>query len=104
MLETVFKLARGNVNAIEKVVFDENIHYIHLILAQDEGLPVHNANANIYMTVLRGCLTISLDDQDAHRYEGSTLIKFPKGTKMNVRNLDSEALELIIVKAPVPEI
>jgi len=26
---------------IEKVVFDENIHYLHMILNQNEGLPEH---------------------------------------------------------------
>lgn len=30
MIERIFKLTKGNEKAIEKVVFDENIHYLHM--------------------------------------------------------------------------
>ncbi len=103
MVETVYTLARGNDKAVEKVVMDENVHYIHMVFNQNEGLPLHNANSNVYMTVVRGTLTIALDDQEPHRYEGGTLLVIPFGTRMNVGNKDVETLELIVVKAPAPK-
>lgn len=54
MVEQVFKLSRGNEKTVEKVVFDENVNYLHMIFNQDEGLPVHFSNSNVYMTVIRG--------------------------------------------------
>ncbi len=102
MIEQIFSLSRDNEKVIEKVLFDENVHYLHMVLNKDEGLPEHFTNSNVYMTVVRGRLTICLSDQAAHEYEAGTLLKIPFQTKMNVKNLFDETLELIVVKAPAP--
>ncbi len=103
MIETVFRLSRTDENAIEKVVFDENINYIHLVFNKGDGLPEHNSNSNVYMTVLRGTLSIGLGDQEIHEYGAGTLLKIPFDTRMNVKNLHPDTLEIIIVKAPAPK-
>ena len=102
MVEQIFKLSIGNEKAVEKVVFDDNIHYLHMVFNQSDGLPEHFSNSNVYMTVIRGKLSIALDNQEIHVYEAGTLLVIPINTKMNVKNLHSETLELIIVKAPAP--
>ena len=103
MIEKEYKLSRGNEKAVEKVVFDENVHYLHMVFNKDEGLPEHFSNSNVYMTVVRGKLSIGLDEQDIHEYEAGTLLKIPFQTKMNVGNQNDETLELIVVKAPAPK-
>ena len=104
VIEQVYSLAREPQKPVEKVLFDENIHYLHMVFQQGEGLPIHYSNATVYMTVVQGRLSISLDDQETKEYEGATLLKIPVETKMNVRNLHSDLLELIVVKAPAPSI
>lgn len=103
MVEQIFKLARGNEKAIEKILFDENLHYLHIILNKNESLPEHFSNSIVYMTVVRGKLSIGLDEQDIHEYEDGTMLKIPFQTKMNVKNLNDDTLELIIVKSPSPK-
>ena len=103
MVEQIFKLSRGNDKAVEKVIFDENVHYLHMVFNKSEGLPEHLSNSNVYMTVIRGILSIGLNEQDIHEYESGTLLKIPFQTKMNVKNLHDETLELIVVKAPAPK-
>ncbi|MDD4510406.1 MAG: cupin domain-containing protein [Oscillospiraceae bacterium] len=103
MIEKEYKLSRTNEKAVEKVIFDENVHYLHMVFNKDEGLPEHFSNSNVYMTVIRGCLSIGLDDQGIHKYEAGTLLKIPFQTKMDVKNLHDETLELIVVKAPAPK-
>lgn len=103
MIEQIFKLSTGNEKAVEKVVFDENVHYLHMVFNKDEGLPEHFSNSNVYMTVIRGRLSIGLNDQEIHEYESGTMLKIPYQTKMNVRNVHPETLELIVVKAPAPK-
>lgn len=103
MIEREYKLSKTNEKAIEKVIFDENLHYLHMVFNKDEGLPEHFSNSNVYMTVVRGRLSIVLDEQEIHEYEAGTLLKIPFQTKMNVRNLHMETLELIVVKAPSPK-
>lgn len=102
MIEQVYQLETGDKKVVEKVIMDENIHYIHMVFNKDEGLPEHYSNSNVYMTVVRGKLSIALDDQEIHAYEAGTLLKIPENTKMNVKNLNELVLELIVVKAPAP--
>lgn len=103
MVEKTFELAKGDEKAVKKVVFDENLHYLHMVFGQNEGLAEHFSNSNVYMTVLRGTLSIGLDDQEIHEYQAHTLLKIPFKTKMNVKNLHSDTLELIVIKAPAPK-
>ena len=102
MVEQIFKLSRSDDKAVEKVIFDENVHYLHMVFNKEEGLPEHFSNSNVYMTVIRGRLSIGLDDQEVHEYEAGTLLKIPFKTKMHVKNMHPETLELIVVKAPAP--
>ncbi|MEN3005424.1 cupin domain-containing protein [Dehalobacterium formicoaceticum] len=102
MVEQMFKLSGGNEKAVEKVIFDENVHYLHMVFNMNEGLPEHFSNSNVYMTVIRGKLSIELNDQEIHEYDAGTLLKIPFQTRMNVRNLHAETLELIVVKSPAP--
>ena len=103
MVEQIFKLSRGNEKAVEKVIFDDNLHYLHMVFNKTEGLPEHFSNSNVYMTVVRGKLSIGLNEQDIQAYEAGSVLKIPYQTKMNVKNLHDETLELIVVKAPAPK-
>jgi quercetin dioxygenase-like cupin family protein len=102
MIESIFKLYKGDEKTVEKVIFDENLNYLHMVFGNGEGLPEHNSNSNVYMTVIRGVLSLTLGEQEVHEYAAGTLLKIPFDTRMNVRNLHDETLELIVVKAPSP--
>ncbi|MGI6701186.1 MAG: cupin domain-containing protein [Christensenellales bacterium] len=98
----IYKMTDSNNKLIERVIIDENIHYNHMILPSKEALPVHTTNSNVYMTVLRGTLTISLDNNESESYERGTIINIPKGVEMFARNENEEVLEITVVKAPAP--
>lgn len=102
MIEQIFKYSTGNEKAVEKLIQDDNVHYIHMLFNKGEGLPEHFANSMVYMTVVKGRLTIQLGEQEPHPYEAGTVLKIPYQTKMNVGNKDDDLLELIVVKAPAP--
>ncbi len=102
MIEKVYNISTGDEATVEKIIMDENLHYMHMVFHKEGGLPLHMSNSNVYMTVLRGTLSIGLDDQDIHEYPAGSLLKIPFKTKMNVRNLHDAVLELIVVKAPAP--
>lgn len=104
MIEQVFHLTQGNSKTVEKVIIDENIHYMHMILNKGDGLPEHFSNAkSVYMLVVRGLLSAQLNEQEIHEYPAGTVLKIPFHTRMNIRNLHEETLELIVVKAPAPQ-
>lgn len=102
MVEKVYTMTFSDSKTVEKLIFDENINYLHMIFNNNEGLPEHFSNSNVYMTVLKGILSIGLDDQEIHEYSHGTVLKIPFKTKMNVVNKHNETLELIVIKAPAP--
>lgn len=102
MVEQIFKLTSSEEKLAEKVIIDENLHYMHVIINKDEGFPEHYTNAVVYMTVLRGIVSLGLGDQKTHAYEAGHVLKIPFNTKMNLNNFHEETVELVIVKAPPP--
>lgn len=102
MVEKVYNMTFGDTKKVEMLISDENVNYIHMIFNKGEGLPEHFSNSNVYMTVIRGILSIGLDEQEIHEYKQGSILKIPFKTKMNVGNKHEEILELIVVKAPAP--
>lgn len=102
MIEQVFELSRSDDKAVEKILWDDNLHYMHMVIPQGDGLPVHDSNSTVYMSVIRGELSIGLNDQEIHLYPAGTMLKIPFQTTMNVRNNTSPVLELIVIKSPAP--
>ena len=102
-IEKLYSLYQGDEKKIEKVVQDDNLDYIHMVFTKGEGLPLHFSNSNVYMTVLKGTLSINLDEQPVHKYQAGTLLTIPYHTKMNVRNEDEALLKLLVIKSPAPK-
>ena len=101
-IEKQFLFQKTDSKIIERIIDDDNVNINHMVLPKGEALPEHYSNSNVYMTILRGQLSIQLNDQDVHMYGAGSLLKIPYQTKMNVKNLHTDTLELIIVKAPAP--
>lgn len=45
MVKQTFTLKQRDSKAVEKVLMDEHIHYIHIIFNKGEGIPEHFTNA-----------------------------------------------------------
>lgn len=103
MIEKVHKYSTTDEKVVERLIMDENVNYIHMVFGKGDGLPEHFSNSNVYMNVVRGVLTIGLNDQETHKYPKGTLLEIPYNVKMKVANNDLEVLELIVVKAPAPK-
>jgi quercetin dioxygenase-like cupin family protein len=88
---------------IEKLVDDDNVVINHMLLPKDTGLPEHYSNSNVYMIIVRGAMTIQLNEENANIHEKGTILQIPYQTKMNVNNFNDEMLEFFVVKAPNPK-
>lgn len=102
MIEQVFTMSKGKDKLIERLIADEHVNINHMILNKGEGLPDHDSNANVYMHVLRGTVSIILGDQENKDYPQGSILKIPEGIPMKVRNHHDEQLELLVVKVPAP--
>ncbi len=103
MLEKNYKYGKSDEKIVERIVDDENIHLNHMVLTSGTGLPEHYSNSNVYMIVIRGTMTLQLDEQEPQKYSLGDIVNIPYHTKMNVNNLDEEVLEFFVVKSPNPK-
>lgn len=102
MIEKLFEFNDGEEKIVEKIINDENIHLNHMVFPKGEGLPQHNSNSNVYMIVIKGILSLKLNDQKENKYKEGSIINIPYKTLMDVNNKDEETLEIFVIKAPNP--
>ncbi len=55
------------------------------------------------MIVIRGVMTLRLNEQAPHDYIKGDIANIPYNTKMNVCNQEEEILEFFVVKSPNPK-
>ena len=102
MLERIFNFTSSNSRNIEKLIDDDHLLINHIVLPKGEGLPEHYSNSNVYLVVIRGNMTLKLDEQDSHSYTCGQIINIPYHTKMKKNNFHEEVLEFFVIKAPNP--
>lgn len=103
MKEKSYNFKNSNEKIIEKIIDDDNLLLNHMILTKGTGLPEHFSNSNVYMIIIKGTMSIRLDEQEEKKYSQGNIINIPYNTKMNVNNYEDEILEFFVVKAPNPK-
>ena len=102
MVEKLHSFSLADEKVIERIFEDDNAAINHMVLRRDDALPEHRANSNVYMIVVRGDITLRLDDQQPHFYPRGSILAIPFRTLMNVSNQNDEVAEIFVVKAPGP--
>jgi quercetin dioxygenase-like cupin family protein len=102
MIEKKFDYSTADTKKIEIIVEEDYVQINHMVLNKGEGLPEHYSNSNVNMIVIRGTLSLQLNDQETHTYTRGNIVSVPFKTKMNVNNLNTDVLEFFVVKAPHP--
>lgn len=102
MIEKIYSYSTAEEKTIEKIIDDDNVAINHMVLTKGTGLPEHYSNSNVYMIIIRGRMSIKLDDQETHEYVPGDILNIPYNTKMNVNNNYNEVLEFFVIKAPSP--
>lgn len=103
MIEKILSFTQTDEKIIEKIVNTKDLHFNHVVLPQGDRLPEHYSNANVFLAIVRGTMSVAFNDQDIHTYKSGQIINVEKDIKMNVMNNDESALEFFIVKAPGPK-
>lgn len=102
MIEKLYDFSNNDTKKVGKLIDDESILINHMIFPKGEGLPEHYSNSNVYMVIIRGIMTLRLDEQEPQKYTHGQIISIPYHTKMNVHNFDECILEFFVVKSPNP--
>ena len=104
MIERVYKFNQSNNKLIEQILNDDKAMINHMILNQGDAMPKHNSNANVYIIIIKGTLTLKLEEQQAELYNHGSIINIPFGIKMDISNTQKDQLEFFVIKAPSPKL
>lgn len=74
----------------------------HVVLEPGEAIPSHPTDAEAFVTVVRGTLSLTVEGLAETQHPRGTLLVLPRGSAMAPRNLGGEALEFFVVKTPHP--
>ncbi len=96
MIEKKYSFKNVEEKLIERVIADEHIHLNHMILPKGDRLPEHYSNSNIYMVIVKGTMTIQLDEQESQNYQAGEILNIPYNVKMNVVNIHEPILEFFV--------
>ncbi len=102
MVEKNHPFTVTDAKVIEKLIEDDHVAVNHMVLLTGDATPEHFANSNVTMIVVRGTVTLKLDDQEPRAYPKGSILSIPFRTKINVSNQGAESTELFVVKAPSP--
>ena len=69
-------MSKGKDKLIERLIADGHVNINHMILNKGEGLPDHDSNANAYMDVLQGTVSITLGEQENKEYPQGSILRF----------------------------
>ena len=102
MIERVFQFSRTAEKAVEKVIDDDNVAINHIVVAPGGAVPTHVSNSHVHQIVVRGTLSLSLEDGAFEHHPAGSIVAVPFNLKMAIQNQGAETLEFFVVKAPNP--
>ncbi len=104
MIEKIYHYSTKDVKGVEKLIDDEPVMINHMVLPKGERMPEHYSNSNVYLIIVRGTMSLKLEEHSPAEYEGGQIINIPYNTKMNILNNHDHVLEFFVVKAPNPSV
>ena len=75
----------------------------HVVLPSGEAVHPHPTDADAFVTVVRGTLSMEVEGFAETEHPRGTVLFLPKGSTMAPRNGGAEALEFFVVKTPHPQ-
>lgn len=103
MLEKEYKYSLTDNFTMEKIVDDDNVNINHIVVAPGGSVPVHVSNSHVHQIVVRGVLSLSLEDEAENEHPAGSIVAVPFNLKMAIHNRGKETLEFFVVKAPNPK-
>ncbi len=89
---------------MEKVIDAEHVNINHIVVPPGGAVPTHVSNSWIHQIIVRGVLTMELEDEPVQYHSAGTIVAVPFNTRMAIRNEGPVVLEFFVVKAPNPRV
>ncbi|PKL75710.1 MAG: hypothetical protein CVV27_13990 [Candidatus Melainabacteria bacterium HGW-Melainabacteria-1] len=102
MIEKSYAITKTDTKTMEKIIDDERVNINHIVVPAGDAVKTHVSNSYVHQIIVRGTLSLSLEDGPFTDYPSGTIVAVPFNQKMVIENHGSEILEFFVVKAPNP--
>lgn len=97
-MATIYSYSLTDQETLENVFDRGDCLMNHVIMPPGKVFPKHPTDAHVYITVLRGELTISLEDEAPIQLKRGQVGNVPKGIMSSLSNVSEDVVELIVLK------
>ncbi|MBP1743722.1 MAG: cupin protein [Firmicutes bacterium] len=103
MVEKLYPYAVTDEKTVEIFINDDNCTMGHVILKPGDELEAHSTDSNVYLLIVRGELTLSLNKVETRTFGTGAVVNVPYGTVMGMKNSSGAVMELFAFKSPNPK-
>lgn len=97
-MEKVYQYTITEQEIFENVFKDEKLLMNHVIVPPGKVFPKHPTDAIVYALIIRGELSLAIENGEPKIYKAGKLVNIPKGVVSELGNRGDELLELFVVK------
>lgn len=98
MIEKELKYTVGSSDIFEHIVKEEDFEFNHVVIKPAFSFPPHPTDANVIITVIKGELTVVLEDQEEHVYGTGQVIRVDQGVMSSLSNHGELPCEVFVIK------
>lgn len=98
MIEKLYKYSLTDKDLFENVISDDNLKLNHVIIESGKVFPRHKTDAQVYIIILKGELSIEIGDQEGKRFGVGDVINIPFDIETTLGNKGNEITEVFVVK------
>ncbi len=98
-MEEIYSYTLTDEEIFENVFTEESLLMNHAVIPPGKVFPAHPTDASVHALIIRGDLSVALEDGAANTYTRGQLVHIPKGVLSELGNRGTEPVELFIVKS-----
>jgi quercetin dioxygenase-like cupin family protein len=102
MVEKLYPYAVTDEKTVEIFLNDDNCSIGHVILRPGDEIQEHSTDSNVYLLVVKGELTVTLNTAESKAFGQGAVVNVPYGTVMGMKNSSANIMELFAFKSPNP--
>lgn len=97
-MEKVYQYTITDQEIFENVFRDAKLLMNHVVVPPGKVFPQHPTDAIVYALIIRGELSVAVENNAAKTFGAGQLVNIPKGINTELGNRGDEPLELFVVK------
>lgn len=95
---TTFSYTQSQTAIFENVFELKDVLLNHVVIEPGNVFPKHPTDAAVYAVIVKGVLSIAIEDCEAEKYQEGQVVHIPKGIESELGNRSEDLVELFVLK------